>query len=203
MLIGITGNFVAGKSAFARILGMYRFKTIDADRLAKDLYNDPEIVEKIVAIFGESIAFEGKVDTDLLANIVFNNHEKRKKIEEIIHPLVRKKIEDFRLEHLSKEPEKIVFVEVPLLFEAKMENLFDAIILVTSDTKTAMQRAINKGFTEGEFKRRREAQIPAEKLISKADFVIDTEGEIHQLRGKVGKLITEIEALAKKKGVGN
>tara|TARA_Y100000310_G_scaffold343077_2_gene449045 strand:+ start:3070 stop:3642 length:573 start_codon:yes stop_codon:yes gene_type:complete len=189
MLIGITGNFVTGKSAFMNIMDSLGFDTYEADKIVQDLYKNEEIIEKIGKEFGSTVTLGEIIDRDLLRVIVFNDKKKLKKLNSIMHPIVLEKIKE--IEHENK----IVFVEVPLLFEAGMEKSFDKIILIKSSYETAKQRSKRRGFTDIEFEQIRESQEPDQKKEKKADWVIDTEGDISELRKKTKEIAKELEAL--------
>jgi len=187
MLIGVTGNFVSGKSAFLIILRSFGFETIESDKIVRKIYKEKAVIEKVKESFGPTIVLGGYIDRDLLRIIIFNDSKKREKLNSIVHPLITEKIK--QLDHSGK----IVFVEVPLLFEANMQKLFDKIILVKSSLETACERAVRKGFTETEFKQIIKTQGSAESKEKKSDWVVDTEGNISGLRKKVSKIVEELK----------
>ncbi|MFH1391435.1 MAG: dephospho-CoA kinase [Candidatus Diapherotrites archaeon] len=186
MLVGITGNFVTGKSAFINIIRSLGFDTYETDKIVKDLYKNDDLIEKIGKEFGSTVTLGGNVDNDLLRTIVFNNKKKLEKLNSLMHPLVLEIIKKINHEN------KIVFVEVPLLFETKMEKNFDKIVLIKSSYETAKQRSKRRGFTDIEFDQIRESQEPDQKKEKKADWIIDTEGSISKLREKAREIAKEL-----------
>ncbi|MCR4334936.1 MAG: dephospho-CoA kinase [archaeon] len=189
MLVGVTGNFVSGKSTFQSMMHSFGFETYDADKIVKCLYTNKEVIEKIGKEFGSTVTLGENVDRELLKIIVFNDKKKREKLNSIMHPLVLEKIK--QIDHEGK----IVFVEITLLFEAGMEKHFDKIILVKSSYEIAKERSKRRGFTEIEFDQVRENQEPHHKKEKKADWVIDTEGDISELRKKAKEILNELEEL--------
>lgn len=186
MLVGVTGNLASGKSAFMHILTSLGFETHYSDKIVKYLYKQKDVVDLIGNEFGSGVVNAGSVDKNLLGVIVFNNNEKLEKLNKLIHPIVKEKI--LEINHSNK----IVFVELTLLFEAHMEKLFDKIVLIKCSTETARKRAESKGFTEAEFNRRIASQWPAEKKISKSDFVVDSEGTMSSLTSETEKLAQKL-----------
>jgi len=187
MLVGVTGNFACGKSAFMHTVSTFGFTVFYTDGMVKKLYKDEAIIKTIGREFGKSIIFNDQVDKDLLTLIVFNDKEKLSRLNALIHPLIIKKIKE------KKHGKKIVFVEVPLLFEAKMEGLFDKIILVKCTKKTARKRALKKGYGDGEFEKIISAQDMPELKISKSDYVVDSEGIISKTRKQAIEIIEKLK----------
>ena len=187
MLVGVTGNFACGKSAFMHTVSTFGFTVFYTDGMVKKLYKDEAIIKTIGREFGKSIIFNSQVDKDLLTLIVFNDKEKLNRLNTLIHPLIIKKIKEI------KHKKKIVFVEVPLLFEAKMEELFNKIILVKCTKKTAKKRALKKGYGAGEFEKIISSQDIPELKISKSDYVIDSEGIISKTRKQAIEIIEKLK----------
>ncbi|PIN85309.1 MAG: dephospho-CoA kinase [Candidatus Diapherotrites archaeon CG11_big_fil_rev_8_21_14_0_20_37_9] len=196
MLIAITGNFGSGKSSVRRMIESHNFKTIDCDRMVDELYYEKEIIAKMKEIFGPTIALDDKIDKQLLSAIIFNNPEKLKKVNAFMHPLVKEKIIKYKETHKEEFSKTLFFIEVPLLFEAKMETLFDYVVLIKTEKELAKSRSVNKGYTEAEFERIVATQEPPEKNEKKADYVIDTGKSFDDTRKQVEELL---EKLSKKK----
>ncbi|MCR4368394.1 MAG: dephospho-CoA kinase [archaeon] len=175
MLVGVTGNIGAGKSALMHAFERLGHKGYYADEMVNDIYKDPKVQEKIGKDIGGTIVLGGYVDKALLSIIVFNHPDKLKKLNAIVHPLVRGKI--LEIDHR----EKMVFVEVALLFEANMQGLFDRVILVKASWETRKSRAEKRGFDESFFKRVDATQQTQESKAKNADFVADNDGDISRL----------------------
>ncbi len=157
--IAILGNIASGKSTVEKILKDKGFTVYDTDKIAH------EILENNKHLFPHAIV-EGKIDRKKLANIVFNNKEQLKFLESVIHPKVKEFIENIN-------DTEIVFVSVPQLFEAGMEDLFDKIIFVSAPTGIRLERLMKRNnLTKEEALIRINAQMSENEKISKSDFVI-------------------------------
>lgn len=176
--IAITGNIASGKSQVENILANH-FSVYDADKIA----------HKIL----------GNVDRRKLGAEVFADPEKRKKLEEFIHPKVKEEILK-----IFQQGENIVFVSVPLLFEAHFETMFDKILFIASDEKLRLDRLMKRNnFTEEEALLRIHAQIPQEEKIPKSDWVIENNGSMEDLNTQVSVFIRELMSLIELKNTDN
>ena len=180
--IGITGNIASGKSTVEKLIADKGFSIIDADEICHDaIENNEKIINNIKIIFREfDILNDDKsISRKKLGEIVFKNGEYRKKLESIIHPYVNKKIEEFIENHRN---ENLIFISVPLLFEAKMEAMFDRIILITADEKIRLERLIKRNnFNHEHALARIKSQMPQDEKTKLADFVIDNNSNIETL----------------------
>ncbi|MCM1002847.1 MAG: dephospho-CoA kinase [Candidatus Gastranaerophilales bacterium] len=157
--IAIVGNIASGKSTVEKILKDKGFTVYDTDKIAH------EILEDNKHLFPHAIV-DGKIDRKKLANIVFNDKEQLKFLESVIHPKVKEFIENIN-------DTEIVFVSVPQLFEAGMEDLFDKIIFVSVPTEIRIERLMKRNnLTKEEALIRINAQMSENVKISKSDFVI-------------------------------
>ena len=185
----ITGNIASGKTAVENFLRQKGFNVIDTDKVAHDLLGN-EALKSVIDAFGTGILADGKPDRNKLAEIVFNDTEKRKVLENIIHPLVKEKILSFFEENKS---EKAVFVAVPLLFEAGMENIFDKIILVVADDELRLERLMARnGLERNEALRRIKSQMSQFEKFEKSDYVFHNNGEIDNLKNQVDDFCRKI-----------
>ena len=173
----LTGGFATGKSTVGRMFEDLGIPRIDADVLVHKLLEPgTEVWNQIVATFGEAILQnDGLIDRPKLADIVFHDPVKRKKLEAIVHPKVRESI-DLETKKLSDAGHEKILVEIPLLFEAgwNKEKKWDAILVVTADEKTQLERAVKKfGLSAEAVQARIAAQLPLAEKEKKATFVID------------------------------
>ena len=147
--IAIVGNIASGKSSVEKILEEKGYTVFDTDKIAhKILENNPE-VEKLF----------GTTDRKVLGNIVFNNPEKMKELENIIHPLVKEEILKI----------KDGFISIPQLFEAGYESLFDKVIFVSASEELRLERLMKRNnLSKEEAAKRIKAQLPEEEKIKKS-----------------------------------
>ena len=193
--VAITGNIGSGKSSFTKYLAEKGFPVLNADEISKEiLLNDNEIKTKIVKEFGEKVYSNGKPDKEYLAGYIFSDSQKLKKINSILHPSVIKKIDSIISQKYSNEP--VIFIESALVYEAKIEKLFDYIVLITANEKIRLQRTVagNK-FSANDFKKRNQNQLPDEEKISRADFVFYNDSKLDELYKKADLLIFTLKSL--------
>ena len=195
--IAITGGIGSGKSIISKLINELGYTVLKADDIAKDLMRTNEFIKgKIIRAFGKD-AYSGNVlNIKYLADNVFTQMESVQKINSIIHPPTIIKIEELSKKYFLKH--NIVFVESALVYEAKIDKLYDFIILVYSDEKTRIERVMQRDkVTELEVKRRMEYQIPDEIKKERADFVIENNSSVEDLKLRIAFIINLLESLVK------
>ncbi len=185
-VIGITGNIASGKSKMLEILSAAGHIVLSSDEFIRDLYRDPDIQAKVLTIFPELEIFDKKK----IAEIIYQQSERRLALESFIHPLLIKEIKSFS-ESLTDE--QLGFVEVPLLFEKDFGYLFDFILLACCNILTRTKRAKARGLSEEDFIQINDMQMPESDKIEKADFVIDTDVTIEELQSQINLMIEDIK----------
>jgi len=192
--IAITGGIGSGKSSVSKIVEALGFPVIKADDLAKELMLKDELVKKkIIKIFGKESFTEKGINTKYLAENVFSNKEKVGKINSIIHPPTIKKIEEISKKLFEKH--NLVFVESALVFEAKIQKLFDYVILIYADEEIRISRKMeNDGMKKIDIEKRMSFQIPDEKKTDRAHFVIDNNSTKEELESRTKFVIELLKA---------
>jgi len=187
--VAVTGSIGSGKSEFCNYLESKGFVVIKADNISKEiLANDKSVRVKVEKIFGEESFKSNEINRKYLAEKIFSIPENVLKINSILHPKVIDKVEWLLRDHLKSND--IVFVEAALIYEADMEYMFDYVVLITADYQTRMKRKIKSiSFTEDEFKKRNENQIPDEEKKKHADFVFENNSTLDELNRKAELLI--------------
>jgi len=187
--IAITGNIGSGKSTFTKFLFEEGYPIILADDISKEILAcDPEVRKEVVNEFGAESFLGPKINKKYLADKIFSDPKKLKKINSILHPRVRKRI-DFLSKEYFKEYD-IVFVEAALIFESKIETFYDYIVLITADRALRMNRSIlTKKITKEDFVNRDSNQMNDETKKKKADFIFTNDGSISELKKKAILLI--------------
>jgi dephospho-CoA kinase len=190
--VGITGGLGAGKSAAASFLEEKGAYVFDADVVAKELLkSDPEIKKKLIDAFGTDILKNGEIDNERLAKVSFIGEENQNIINDIIHPRV---IAAFRekLEELDDKYELVV-VDAPLIFESGFDNHLDHTVLIYTQYKIRLERAIRRGtLSREEILRRMELQMPEEEKRELASFIIDNSGTPEQLKSAMESLYQKL-----------
>ena len=193
--VAVTGGIGSGKTSVCDVFREANFPVLEADKIAKDILNHNESVKKqIVKEFGKKSYSENGLNVKFLASEVFTDSNKVKKINLIVHPPTIAKINDHMKELLQKY--NLVFVEAALIFEAEMEKYFDYIILVSSDKKNQLERAVNrdKNSTEN-VEKRIQHQIPEETKRQYADFIIENNSTLTDLKLRTGFILSILEKL--------
>ena len=182
-ILGLTGSLGMGKSATAKMFADEGVPVHDADAAVHRLY-EGEAVALIEAAFpGATVA--GKVDREELARRALGDAGAVKKLEGIVHPLVRRDAEQF-LERASRAGASVALLDIPLLFETGGEKRCDAVVVVSAPAIIQRARAFERpGMTEDKFAALLAKQMPDAEKRARADFVIDTSGELEATRAQV------------------
>ena len=178
LVIGLTGSIGTGKSTIANKFRELNIPVIDADVIAREVVEpDTETYRKIVETFGEEILHDDRtLNRKALGSIVFSDEHKRKQLNAIIHPAIRKEMLRQRDDWIEKGKECIV-LDIPLLYESKLTHFVDKVIVVYVDEDVQLQRIVERDqSSKEEAKRRMARQIPVAEKAKKADAVIDNNG---------------------------
>ena len=174
-IIGLTGGIGSGKSTVLELFKILGVKTYSADESAKKLVNtDPYLINLIKSSFGENIYDKGQLNSKKLSKIVFEDTEKLKLLNSIIHPEVAK---DFKL-FLNSNNEDYIVKEAAIIFETKSENNYDKIIFIQSPLEIRIERVINRdNISREEVMKRINNQLDENLIIDKCDYVIRNENK--------------------------
>ncbi|MFB3852057.1 MAG: dephospho-CoA kinase [Acidobacteriota bacterium] len=193
--VGITGGIGSGKSEAKEIFKKHGAFVVDADEIVRNLLKkNGEGYKQVLNEFGNEILDNGlEIDKNKLSSIVFSDALKRRKLEEILHPLVIKKREEIFAKLQKKLSEKdIVVAEAALIFEANTKKYFDYVILIKAPKDLRIKRLLSKGFSLSEIEKRMKAQWEDEKKEKLADFVIENNSSLEELEKKVANVIEKI-----------
>ena len=193
IIIGLTGSIGMGKTETARIFSNLGIPVYDADASVHKIYESGNIgALAIKKLFPEAISADGSVDRKILSSIVVGNKTNIKKLEEIIHPLLKKD----RLVFFEKNKnKKIVVLDIPLLFETKGESQVDYVVVVSTSDNIQKQRVLERpDMTEDKFEKILLSQMPNEAKCQKADFIIDTSISVDDAKKQVLNILKKIEA---------
>ena len=200
LLVGLTGNIGSGKSTVAQLLSERGATIIDADVLARRAVEQgTPAYASIVERWGTSIlAADGLIDRAALRRIVFSEPQELEQLNSIVHPEVERMLAAL-VQQARQRGDRLVVCDIPLLFERRMTDGFDRILLVDAPRPVRLERLVReRGLRETEAMAMIVAQMPAELKRARADFVIDNVGTLTQLDQRVAEvwsaLLTDAEA---------
>lgn len=169
-VIGITGGIGSGKSIIGKILTTMGYPVYYSDQEAKWVMNNDAVLRKeLTAVFGEEAYLNDELNRPYLAEKIFTSPELKDKINQIVHPRVRKRFSDF----VANSNSPFVFNEAAILFETGGYKDFDATILVIADKETRIQRVMQRdNITRQQIEARINNQWSDEQKLKLANFVI-------------------------------
>lgn len=198
--VALTGGIGSGKSLVGEILEELGALVIDSDQLAREVIERGSPgYEEVVAAFGDSILSEGQIDRSKLAAVVFNESDLRKKLESIIHPLVREAAEKLA----RKLPSGAILInQIPLLVESDGAKRFDYVVTVSADEEIRRERLRLRGLKDYEITQRMAAQVSDSEREKIANYIIRNDGSIDELTRAVEELMaSELLPRAQKQGL--
>lgn len=189
--VGITGGIASGKSLVANHLRDLGYKIIDSDLIVKDLYqNNKKMLQAIETEFPE-VFINHKIQKDLLGKLIFSDEKKRFILNDIVHPIVKEEIN--KQVELLKYTEKILFIDIPLLFEAKFEDVVDLIVLVYVTKDVQLNRLMERDKIKKKFALQKiHAQLSLEDKKKKADYIIDNNKSVEETKKNIQELLDKI-----------
>ena len=198
MVIGLTGGIGTGKSTVSQILREKKFPVIDLDIVSHEVIKFPEVIKKIVENFGKEVLensgnFENennaiRISREKLGKIIFENREKRLLLNSIMHPEILRAMKE-KISRYKKN-NKIIFVEIQLLFEVQWEKEFDYILLISAKKSTQIRRILERdNRSENDALNIINSQMPLDEKKERSDFVIENDGSIQDLEKKVDEFL--------------
>ena len=197
VVIGLTGGIGTGKSTVSQILKEKNFPVIDLDVISHEVIKFPKVVEKIVENFGKEVLEYNNtgnwiISREKLGRVIFGNREKRVILNSIMHPEILHIMREKILE--CKKENKIIFVEIQLLFEVQWEKEFDYILLVSAEKETQIKRILSRdNRSKEEALSIINSQMPLDEKKKISDYVIENDGNIQDLERKIDGFLKKIE----------
>jgi dephospho-CoA kinase len=189
-LIGLTGGVAAGKSEALRIFGELGAATLSTDAVVHDLLGTDAVRERLIERWGADVAPGGELDREQIAGIVFDRPEELAWLESVLHPLVGERVAEWRRSLPDDLP--VAVVEVPLLFEGGMAEVFDATIAVVADEGVRAARAAERG--TGRLEERDSRQLSQDEKAERATHVVANVGTVEELEARLAGMFWELEA---------
>jgi dephospho-CoA kinase len=196
LLVGLTGNIASGKSTVAQLFGQWGATLIDADALARQAVDvGMPAYHAIVERWGQSVtAPDGPIDRRELRQRVFSDSEQLEALNAIVHPEVQR-LRDQLLDDARRRGDRIVVCDIPLLFERRLADQFDRIVLVDAPRPVRMERLVrDRGLETTEAMKMIAAQMPAELKRARADYLIDNTGTPEELETRAHEVWRALES---------
>jgi len=198
LVVGLTGNIASGKTTVAHALAARGVRVIDADVLAREAVQPGSpALARIVERWGRDVlAADGGLERAALRARVFADPAAREALEQIVHPEVKRR-RDARLRAADAAGERVVVCDIPLLFEAHLEEDVDLVVLVDAPTAVRLDRLVReRKLPRAEAAAMIAAQMPSELKRTRADYVIDNDGSRDALAARVDEVWRAITARA-------
>lgn len=196
MILGLTGGIATGKSTVTAMLRERGIPVIDADQIAREVVEPGKpAYEAIVRHFGRDILLEdGQLDRKKLGEVVFSDEAERQKLNAIVHPEVRRVMRQ-EAEVAEANGAQIVFMDIPLLYESKLQYLVEKIVVVYAPSDMQLARMMERDeLDEEQAKKRLRAQFPIDQKKLEADFLIDNSQSREETQRQVEELLTVIRS---------
>lgn len=187
-LVGLTGGMGSGKSTALAALERLGAAVLSTDAVVHELYEGERLRDAIVARWGEEVAPGGTVDRSAVAERVFAREEERAWLEGVLWPMVGERVGAWLTEVRARRPApRAAVVEVPLLFEAGMEGLYDATVAVVADEQVRRERAASRGHALEDARAAR--QLSQEEKARRATFAVRNDGSEEQLTAQLSAVL--------------
>ncbi|KAJ7213215.1 dephospho-CoA kinase-domain-containing protein [Mycena haematopus] len=195
LVVGLTGGIATGKSSVSKLLKEKHIPVVDADILARQVVEPgTPALAKIVSFFGPGILQpDGTLDRKKLGSVIFNDDAKRRKLNSIVHPAVRRALLRGVVRHWLRGS-KYCILDVPLLIEGPMWKLVGTVVVVYCSADVQLQRLMARDNSSREdASSRLNSQLPIEEKVQYADRVIDNSGSLADLDAQVNALVQHLD----------
>ncbi|MFO7660655.1 MAG: dephospho-CoA kinase [Candidatus Cloacimonadaceae bacterium] len=187
-VIGITGSIGSGKTTVCKIIEA-DYPVFYADKIAHQVLEHKQVKKKLISRWGKSIIANDKLNRKAIADIVFNNQAELGYLNSVVHPVVLKSMQ----ENVDKLNDKLIFFEIPLLFEADLRQCFDLVVLIIAKKQTRISRLQKRDhLSKNDIQNRINAQTEDEIKVKMADLVINNDGTLVQIQEKVKQFVNTI-----------
>jgi dephospho-CoA kinase len=170
IVIGITGYPGTGKSTLAKLFRLIKCPVQEADQVVHELFQKPEVINQIIEVFPQAVTGT-QINKERLASIVFEDSQKLKQLEVMLHSLVYKEHQKFIQLYLHQS---LVVLEIPLLFETGREKICDVVLYTICQPEIAHERVKKRGWSEKRYQATLKRLLPDIEKQKQAQFIIDT-----------------------------
>jgi dephospho-CoA kinase len=191
MIMGLTGGIASGKSTVSALFVGKGARLVDADVIAREvmLPGHPVLAAAVQAFGNEILQQDGALNRARLGEIVFRDPEARQKLNDLTHPAIRQEIKNQMYTLEQANPQGLIIVDIPLLYESQLDNLFEQIVVVYVPREVQLTRLMERnGLSREQAEDRLRAQLDIEMKRSKADYVIDNSGDLAHTEQQVAGL---------------
>ncbi len=193
-MLGVTGGVGAGKSTVAKLMGELGAGVISSDQLGHLEINSAQVKETLQLWWGAGIlAADGDVDRGKVASIVFGDSSQRHRLEAMLHPRIAIRRADMMAEFERQPLIKMVLLDSPLLYEADLDLVCDAVIFVDAEFELRNQRSEKaRNWPEGELARREKTQQPLDMKRARADHICENNSTLADLRKRIEQIVSAV-----------
>lgn len=193
-VIGLAGGIGSGKSTVAQAFASLDCSVIDADRLAQQTLEEPAVIGQLRQWWGDGvIGSDGRVDRKAVSRLVFEDPQQRKRLEDLVHPIVLARRAALRKQYDQDAKIKAIVDDTPLLFERGLQQECDIVVFVDAplEVRRARVRAA-RGWSDEELDRRQQNQTPLDIKARNADYVIDNSADPAHCLEQVRRILSLI-----------
>ena len=194
--IAITGNIASGKSCVEKLLSDAGYKVADTDKINHSILSDDnDAIKTIIKAFSQDdiLSQDMKLSREKLGKVVFADAHKKNILENILHPIIKKRVDEFC--DMNKS-EKFIFISAPVLFECGMDKDFDKIIFVYAPDEIRLKRLIMRNNYSKEYAiQRMQSQENQDSKVKKSDFVIYNDSDFENLKHQIDNLLLKLTNL--------
>ncbi len=196
IVVGIVGGVASGKSTISGMFQKLGAVVLDADRVGHEVLADPKVIEQLTNRWGKDILdADGQIRRSSVASIVFAENEQARTelsfLESITHPEIGIRIAQ-QLKRLADSGQSVAILDAPLLIKAGWDALCDSVLFIDADDSVRLERALERGWDEEEFRKREAFQTPLGVKRERADRIINTSGTISETESQVHSIWREL-----------
>lgn len=188
-VIGITGLLASGKSTLVKYILEQSYRVFDSDFEVGKLYNDSTFLNEVKNIFPKAFV-NNTINKKILAEEIFSDENKKLSLEGLIHPIIEVKLNNFIK---NNQNQKIIFIDVPLLFEVKWYKKCHEIILVITNEENSLKRFINRGGQPHMFNKIISNQTDLKYKIENSTHIIENNESLENFYNKIDKVLEKIK----------